>query len=105
MEKRKFYVHTDKQEMREAGVAKKQLEKLLSTDKIFSERLCVQLRSIQKLIGTRLKANERMLKAEKREKRRIAEEVRKRKEAEMNRAKKNADLTILLFMIIKNNSK
>ena len=29
MEKRKFYVHTDKQEMREAGVAKKQLEKLL----------------------------------------------------------------------------
>lgn len=90
MEKRKFYVHTDKQEMKKASVLKGLLEELLSTDKILSERLCILLRSIQKLIEARLKENEKKLRIEKREKRRIAEEIRKRKEAEKIRAKKNA---------------
>ena len=90
MEKRKFYVHTDQQEMKKASVLKGLLEELLSTDKILSERLCILLRSIQKLIEARLKENEKKLRIEKREKRRIAEEIRKRKEAEKIRAKKNA---------------
>ena len=90
MEKRKSYVHTDKQEMKKAGEVKESLVKLLSTNKILSERLCVLLRSIQKLIEARLKENEKKLRTEKREKRRIAEEIRKREEAEMIRAKKNA---------------
>lgn len=76
--------------MKKASVLKGLLEELLSTDKILSERLCILLRSIQKLIEARLKENEKKLRIEKREKRRIAEEIRKRKEAEKIRAKKNA---------------
>ena len=84
------YVHTDKAEMRAVKEIEEQLDILLTTDKILSERLCDKLRELQDKIRLRLEENKKMVDAETKEKLRIAQEIREQLEAELLRAKKNA---------------
>ena len=84
------YVHTDKAEMRAVKEIEENLDKLLATDKILSERLCGKLRELQDKIRLRLEENKKMADAETKEKQRIAQEIREQLEAELLRAKKNA---------------
>lgn len=84
------YVHTDKAEMRTAKKIEEEVDKLLATNKILSERLCAKLREIQDKINLRLEQNDKMVDAEAKEKRIAAKEVLERQEAELLQTKKNA---------------
>ena len=84
------YVHTDKAEMRTVKKIEEEVDKLLATNKILSERLCAKLREIQDKINLRLEQNDKMVDAETKEKRIAAKEVLERLEAELLQAKKNA---------------
>ncbi len=87
----RYYVpHSDKAEMKAIRQIEREVEALLATEKILSERLCSRLRDIQDKIELRLTENARMLKTEQKEKQRATEQARKREEAEWQQAKKNA---------------
>ena len=82
--------HSDKAEMKAIRQIEREVEALLATEKILSERLCSRLRDIQDKIELRLTENARMLKTEQKEKQRATEQARKREEAEWQQAQKNA---------------
>lgn len=81
---------TAQREMKKLQAIQKQLEELLSTDKVLSERFCILLRKIEKEIGQRLKENDRIVELEQKEIERLKKKFQEEMEAELLRAKRNA---------------
>lgn len=81
---------TTQHEMKQLQALFRLLQKLLPTDRILSERLCILLRHIRKFIDQRLEENDRALKRERREKEKIRKQIEQEEEKEQLRAKRNA---------------
>lgn len=81
---------TAQREMKKLQAIQKQLEELLNTDKVLSERFCILLRKIEKEIGQRLKENERIVELEQKEIEKLKKKFQEEMDAELLRAKRNA---------------
>lgn len=81
---------TAQREMKKLQAIQKQLEELLNTDKVLSERFCILLRKIEKEIGQRLKENDRIVELEQKEIEKLKKKFQEEMEAELLRAKRNA---------------
>lgn len=82
--------HTGQQEMKSVLLAKEILDQMFAKRKILSERLCIELRKLQKMIDDELEQNKKKVSKEQKEKARQKAKLKEEAEAELLRAKRNA---------------
>ena len=76
--------------MKSVLLAKEILDQMFAKRKILSERLCIELRKLQKTIDDELEQNKKKVSKEQKEKARQKAKLKEEAEAELLRAKRNA---------------